>query len=130
MAVLLQVSISYPMGDITTALTDKNPEMFYTSVVKFTLIALACAPLFALDNWSGRMVNLTWRTAMTKEFLGEYLQNGTFFHLSRHPQIDNPGQRILDDIQSFTFSVQSLVELIFRHIVQFMGYSYILISLE
>jgi len=130
LCVFIQVGISYPMGDFTTALTEKDPGRFYEGVKKFTVIAIAAAPLFALDDWSSKMVYLIWRKAMTKDMLGEYLQNRAFFHLSRHRHIDNPGQRILNDIQSFIHSVISLLELLVEHFAQLLGFSYILFTLD
>jgi len=130
LCVFLQVGISYPMGDFTTALTEKDPGRFYEGVRKFTLIAIGAAPLFALDFWSSKMVFLTWRKAMTKDMLGEYLQNRAFFHLSRHQHIDNPGQRILNDIRYFIHTVISLLELLVQHIAQLLGFSYILFTLD
>jgi len=130
LCVFLQVGISYPMADFTTALTEKKQEKFYSGVTKFTLIALAAAPLFAFNNWVYDMVCLIWRKSMTNELLGEYLQSSAFFHLARHPKIDNPGQRIMDDVQSFVISVMSLIELVVKHIAQLLGFSYVLLSME
>jgi len=130
LCVFLQVGISYPMADLTTALTEKKPDEFYSGVTKFTLIALAAAPLFAFNSWLSDIVCLVWRKSMTNELLGEYLQGNVFFHLARHPQIDNPGQRVLDDVESFVFSVMSLIQLLVKHIAQLLGFSYVLFSME
>jgi len=130
LCVFVEVGISYPMGDFTTALSEKDPERFYAGLRKFTLIALAAGPLFALDFWISNMVNLIWRETMTKDMLGKYLQNKAFFNLSRHQDIDNPGQRILNDIQSFIKSVIDLLELLVWNIAELLGFSYILFTLD
>jgi len=128
--VFLQVYVSYPMRDFTTALHEMDAEAFYQGVAHFTTVAMLAAPLFAFDSWAGGRLNLLWRQIFTKAMFEDYFEGQAFFHVSQHPTIDNPGQRILDDVHDYCYSVMGILELVIQQTCQLLGFSYVLMSIE
>ena len=67
---------------------------------------------------------LLLREGLTRHLIGRYLANRTYFRLAGRPDIDNPDQRITEDVKSFTqMAVSFLVILLnaFLAAVSFTG---------
>jgi len=52
---------------------------------------------------------LRWREWLTQRFLHLYLSSHAYFHLNTHSDVDNPDQRISEDIRTFTSTTLSLL---------------------
>jgi len=47
-------------------------------------------------------LGLNWRRWLTQNFLGSYFGHRAYYELNANAQIDNPDQRIAEDINTFT----------------------------
>jgi vitamin B12/bleomycin/antimicrobial peptide transport system ATP-binding/permease protein len=47
-------------------------------------------------------LGMHWREWLTGEFLGNYFKNRNYYEIEADGSIDNPDQRIMEDIRSFT----------------------------
>ena len=47
-------------------------------------------------------LGMCWRKWMTGEFLKNYFNNRNYYEIEAGKEIDNPDQRIMEDIRSFT----------------------------
>ena len=45
---------------------------------------------------------MRWREWLTDEFLKKYFTNRSYYEMESQAQVDNPDQRIMEDIRSFT----------------------------
>uniref|UniRef100_A0A061R746 Putative ATP-binding cassette transporter n=1 Tax=Tetraselmis sp. GSL018 TaxID=582737 RepID=A0A061R746_9CHLO len=97
------VRISYVQRSFSTNLSEKNQEGFYAAALDFVYIILVAAPLFAALGFTTSRLKVMWRKWMTEQLLGVYFKNEAYFQLKMDSAgIDNPDQRICDDIASFT----------------------------
>lgn len=101
-------------GDSISALSARDVTRFWQSV----LIGLGGIILLGLGKsgyeYMQDIIGLYWRRWLTNHFLARYLRDRAFYDLHNfHPEIDNPDQRISEDIASFCQqSVQYLSNLI------------------
>jgi putative ATP-binding cassette transporter len=88
-------------GEFTTALTSKNVEEFRLSLIRFggTLVILVFLSL--AQSFLQSKLTLYWREWLTGDFLERYFGDRAFYRLNRDEAIDNPDQRISEDIESF-----------------------------
>ena len=89
-------------GEFTSALADKDAPRFWHSIRFFFLLLVIGVPIDAYYLFVVDKLSLNWRRWLTDRFLSRYLENRHYYKLLSHPEIDNPDQRIADDIYSFT----------------------------
>jgi putative ATP-binding cassette transporter len=89
-------------GEFTSALAARDPARFWRSMRVFGLALLAAVPLYAFYYFVRDRLGLAWRRWLTQAFLARYFARRQFYELSGEEALDNPDQRIADDIQAFT----------------------------
>jgi len=101
---------TFPIGEIISALAAQDYTRLVQGLGLFLGIAVLSIPTYALKNWVRDRLSLYWRRWMTHAFLAEYFHPQSFYPLHNHPAIDNPDQRISEDVRTVT--QQSLVFLL------------------
>ena len=84
------------------AIEQRQGAMFLSLVVMFLMIAaLEVGTLFAhnIVNWT---LSMRWRSWLNDWYLGRWFARDRFYEIERLRLIDNPDQRIAEDIRSFT----------------------------
>ena len=89
-------------GELTSALAAGDADRFW-SAIRFTLGLLAVAvPIWATYYWVRDTLGLHWRRWLTGRFLDAWLGNRAYYALGGRGDIDNPDQRIAEDVATFT----------------------------
>ncbi|CAN0249526.1 unnamed protein product, partial [Hapterophycus canaliculatus] len=90
-------------------MSNKDQEGFYRGTRRYVIILLAAAPLFALSRFVQGKLGLDWRRWLTEHLCGLYFGNRAFYALKigdlpeqASAAVDNPDQRIGEDISTFT----------------------------
>lgn len=81
---------------------------------------------FVLRDYARETLSLRWRSWMTSYYMERYLKNRTFYKIQSQSIIDNPDQRIVDDLSSFTGTALSFSLTLFNAIVDLISFSNIL----
>jgi len=98
------------------ALQNKDQAVFWTQLLRFTYIAMAGILVAVLKFYLTQLLQVRWRAWMTRDYLGRWLANRTFYRLElarymaqapadgnrQQGSPDNPDQRIQEDMQMFT----------------------------
>lgn len=119
-ALLLIVSIF--LGEVTTSLAQQNQEVFIQSVTIFIGIIVIGVLLLSLKSYVQAKLSLYWRRWLTYHFLNKYFDRQTFYRFSFNPEIDNPDQRIAEDIKTFTFQAVNFLIILLDSILQLIGF--------
>ena len=98
----INVAFSYISNYFTTALVKKNQDSAYLFVAVYFCGFLVGIPIVAMYGYVKDYLGMRWREWMTGEFLGNYFQNRSYYEIEAEGKIDNPDQRIMEDIRSFT----------------------------
>lgn len=123
----VNVLISYVGRDFITYLTAKKEGDFYSTLPKY-FGAFAVATIIAVSyRYIEETLALKWRNWMTGHLLKKYFFARAYYNLRSHSEIDNPDQRITEDLRSFTATTLSLF-LIFLNstitVIAFIGVLY------
>lgn len=107
------VWFSYVNRDLMTALTDRNERTFFQKFLVVVIYNLMAAPITALGGYLTGKLMVKWRQWLTERFLDQSLRQRAFYRISSDPLIDNPDQRISEDLNTFvsftvTFALQVL----------------------
>lgn len=85
------------------ALQERNFDVFWSLIGQFSLIAFGYIIMAVYAVYVKQMLEIKWRTWMTDRYLEEWMQKQTYYRLqvTGRMDMDNPDQRISDDIGSF-----------------------------
>lgn len=125
----VSVAFSYLGKDFWNALSQKNSVEFYNVLGKYVGALLLGAPVVTLYKYQRERLAVHWREWMTDRTLQLYEQNRVYYNLERGRELDNPDQRIAEDVQSFTsFSLQLFLTIV-TSIIDLVSFSLILYSI-
>jgi len=98
----INVAFSYIGNYFTNAMVKKNQEMSYLFVGVYFCGFLVGIPIVAFYGYVRDYMGMHWRKWMTNDFLGKYFADRNYYEIEAEGEIDNPDQRIMEDIRSFT----------------------------
>jgi vitamin B12/bleomycin/antimicrobial peptide transport system ATP-binding/permease protein len=99
----LSVLLNNKRGALISALSAQDEARFWQTILVFTGTLVVYAPLFAGYTYLRDRLGLQWRRWLTNRFVDRYFENRAFYTLSHSDaDIDNPDQRIAEDVKSFT----------------------------
>ena len=58
-------------------------------------------PIYAFYYYVRDKLGIYWRRWLTRHFLGNYFSNRAYYELNASTEIDNPDQRVAEDINTF-----------------------------
>lgn len=120
----ISLSITRFQGDLISALTKLDRERFLRTIWMFLAVLAIYAPLAASSSYLQDRLSNFWRRWLTYDFLGRYFGNRAFYELGNfNTDVDNPDQRIAEDIKSFTAESLGFLLIIFNSIFQIIGYT-------
>nr|XP_051223812.1 ABC transporter D family member 2, chloroplastic isoform X2 [Lolium perenne] len=83
-------------------------------------------PFFVLRDYAREVLSLRWRSWMTSYYMKRYFKNRTFYKIQSQSLIDNPDQRINDDLSSFTGTALAFSLTLLNAVVDLVSFSNIL----
>ena len=89
-------------GEFTSALAARDGPRFWASMRRCALILVLAVPIYGLYYFVRDTLGLRWRRWLSAEFLGRYFAHRAYYRLNAVAGIDNPDQRIAEDINAFT----------------------------
>ncbi|HET8916368.1 MAG TPA: ABC transporter ATP-binding protein/permease [Propionibacteriaceae bacterium] len=109
MSVRLDVVLSYQSNGMYTALQELDAPAFWKFIGIFGILATVNVILVLITFWISQAQIIHWRLWLNQRMVGDWL-NGAAYHRGRFVStpIDNPDQRIQQDITSYTSDSQSL----------------------
>ena len=127
----LSVVFSYAQRDMSTALSNKDQDGFYNAIQRYIYVVVIAAPLFALYDYVKSLSALHWRKYMTEKMMTMYCEHDNYYSLKFNNSViatanqnnegsgdvqkeatvttlDNPDQRIGEDVRGFVHSMTTL----------------------
>jgi putative ATP-binding cassette transporter len=96
---LLQNRINGVMFD---ALGARHASVFWQQIALEAVIMAAWVLTYTVNVWVIQRLQMRWRSWMNAHFLGRWLDKKTFYRLDRSGAIDNPDQRLSEDMLILT----------------------------
>ena len=126
--VWLLVQINTWYNEFYNALQEYEKESFWPLVGKFTGLAFVYIMIAVYAVYLRQLLQIRWRTWMTKNYLNSWMKNQTYYHLQN--STDNPDQRISEDISSFVNTTLQLIVGFLRQITTLVAFSFVLWELS
>ncbi|KAA8523378.1 hypothetical protein F0562_009801 [Nyssa sinensis] len=122
----ISVGFSFLGRDFYNALANKDQEQFTKQLLYYLASFAGGIPFFVLRDYAREILALRWRSWMTSYYMERYLKNQMFYKIQSQSIIDNPDQRIVDDLSSFTGTALSFSLTLFNAAVDLISFSNIL----
>lgn len=126
----LGVAINYANRNFFNALSEKNSREFTTSLFMFLGVLVVATPVSALFDYVRKLLGINWRLWLTGHYLRRYFADRAYYHINNDREIDNPDQRISQDIASFTGTSLDFLSLIVSSLIQLIAFIGILWSIS
>jgi putative ATP-binding cassette transporter len=117
-------------GEFASALAAKDAERFWLSIAKCAGLLVFAMPLFAFYYFSRDTLANQWRRWMTRRFLDRYFRGRAFYKLTSNATVDNPDQRIAEDIDTFTARSLFFLLIVVGQVLQLVAFSGVLWSIS
>jgi vitamin B12/bleomycin/antimicrobial peptide transport system ATP-binding/permease protein len=126
----LQVVFLIYGGELTSALAAQDGDRFTQAVILFAGILAISVPVVSVSSYVRAKLGLYWRTWLTNRYLDQYLSAQTFYQLRLKKTIDNPDQRIEEDVRILTQESLNLFEIVLESGFQLIGFAGLLWSIS
>ncbi|MEM9121235.1 MAG: ABC transporter ATP-binding protein/permease [Cyanobacteria bacterium P01_F01_bin.56] len=123
----LSVVLNNQRGELISALSSKDEARFWQTVIVFVSVLVVYAPLLAGYTYLRDRLGLEWRRWLTNRFVSRYFSDRAFYRINQfNADIDNPDQRIAEDVKSFTQESLTLVLVVASSLLEIAAFSGIL----
>ncbi len=120
---VLSVILNQQRGNLITALSQMSEDQFWSGLLVYFGVILAYIPLFAGAKYLIDLLGLFWRRWLTGRFLDHYFRDRAYYKLTSYGDIDNPDQRISQDVRSFTQESLTFLLITLSSLFQVIGFS-------
>jgi putative ATP-binding cassette transporter len=126
----LAVMLNEKAGEMTSALAGQDEDRFWNAVRLSLLIVAVAAPCYAAYYFMRDTFAVHWRRWLTERFMDAYLQERRYYAMAGRDDIDNPDQRIAEDINTFTGRSTHFLLLLIGSVMQLVAFSAVLWSIS
>ena len=117
-------------GEFISALADKDTSRFWGSIWRYALILTAAIPVFSYYYFVLDTISLRWRKELTHQFMQRYFSGRAYYQLGQTSAIDNPDQRIAEDINTFTAQSLFFATIVVGSVIQIIAFGGVLWSIS
>lgn len=110
----MNAMINGAYGDFQNALPDAAKDGSLAAVAWNSLyflagIFIAAVPVVVFYAWLRSLLVITWRKWLTEFMLKQYFTNRNYYRISTTSLVDNPDERIANDVEGFVAGALTLV---------------------
>jgi putative ATP-binding cassette transporter len=103
----LNIVNSYVGRDFMTAISHRDQAGFIRQAILYVGVFAASTAVAVLYRFTEERLGLFWRVWLTRRITRRYLADRTYLRLKDSAGLDNPDQRIADDVRAFTTTTLS-----------------------
>ena len=103
----LNVLNSYVGRDFMTAIAHRDQTGFIRQAVLYVGVLALSTAVAVLYRFTEERLGLFWRVWLTRRIIGQYFSDRTYLHLKESATVENPDQRIAEDVRTFTATTLS-----------------------
>jgi vitamin B12/bleomycin/antimicrobial peptide transport system ATP-binding/permease protein len=117
-------------GELTSALAALDKPRLWKAIQLFLTLAVVAIPIYGYYYLLRDYLALLWRRSLTRRVLDGYMEQRRYYELNSVPALDNPDQRISEDISAFTQRSLSFLFLGVSALMQVIAFSHVLWSIS
>jgi putative ATP-binding cassette transporter len=125
----LNVVNSYVGRDFMTAIEQRDMPGFLTKAAVYIGVFALSTAVAVIYHYTEEHLSLLWREWLTRQLVDAYLHGATYYWL-RESEIENPDQRIADDVKAFTATTISLALIATNNTFTILAFSSVMWSIS
>jgi vitamin B12/bleomycin/antimicrobial peptide transport system ATP-binding/permease protein len=98
---VLNVVNSFVGRDFMTSVVEKKSS-YARNAIFYAIVFIMSGGVAAMSRFSEERLRLLWREWTTRRLIGRYLEHQAYYRIAEAAEVDNPDQRITDDVKAFT----------------------------
>ena len=118
----VQVLMSYAGRDFFTAIERKQPAAYWVALTWYLGTLALAVPIGVFYRWVEERLALLWREWMAQHLVKRYFNNRAYFRLRGSESVDNPDQRISEDVRNFTTSSLAFLLIVLNSLVTLIAF--------
>lgn len=126
----LNITISYVGRFFQNALVEKKPDEFWRFLFIYAGVFIVGTPIVVVYRFVQRKLGIYWRKWLTEHFLDRYFSDRAYYDINSDDKVDNPDQRIAEDVKSFTSTSLSFLLIILGNLIDLISFTGILWSIS
>lgn len=119
---VVQVLVSYAGRNFITSLVQRDSAGFYRNLWIYIATFAIAVPIGVFYRYTSERLSLLWRQWMTHLLVKRYFFNRAYYRLRSSSRVDNPDQRISEDVRSFTTGVLGYLLTLINSLVTLMAF--------
>lgn len=124
------VLLNEQTGEFTSALAAGEADRFWHAIQLSLAILAGAVPTYAFYYFVRDTLGNHWRRWLTFNFLQHYFRDRHFYSLNTNVGVDNPDQRIAEDINTFTQKSLFFLLVLIGSLLQLIAFSRVLWSIS
>lgn len=128
----VNVYINYIAGKFATALQLRDVGQYYVFLFTYAAALLVATPIIIYYQFLRTKLSLVWRRWLSQHLISRYFANRAYYKISSDPNMDNPDERLTQDVETFCNSAVGLSIAVldaFITVVSFVGVLYTISAL-
>jgi putative ATP-binding cassette transporter len=126
----LNVVNSYVGRDFMTAIARRDQSSFVRQAAFYVAVFASLTAVAVLYRFTEERLGLFWRVWMTRRITRKYLADRTYLRLKESAAVENPDQRIADDVHSFATTFLSFMVMMLNGALAGLSFSGVLWSIS
>src|SRR5262249_2474421 len=115
--------------DFMTAIAEREQDRFITFALLYVGVFAASTIVAVLYQYTQDRFGLWWRQWLTRYLADRYLTGHAYYRIHWRNDIDNPDQRITEDVKTFTSTALSFVLMILNATITVLAFAGVLWSI-
>ena len=103
----LNVVNGYVINKFMTAISERNSAAYRTEAIRYLMVFAASTAVAVFAKFAEERLGILWRGWLTGHLIDKYLMNRAYHRLMGRNDIDNPDQRMTEDVKTFTTTTLS-----------------------
>jgi putative ATP-binding cassette transporter len=125
----LNVVGSFMCRDFTTAVADHKANRAVSFALLWACIFASLTVVAVFKAFTEERLRLKWRTWLTRHLFDRYLAGRAYHRLKERADVDNPDQRITEDVRTFTEQTLAILLILTNSTITLISFSGILWSI-
>ncbi|QXP82640.1 ABC transporter ATP-binding protein/permease [Methylococcus sp. Mc7] len=126
----LNVVSSYVGRDFMTAIADRHKSEFVRQTLLYLGVFGASTVVAVIYRFVEERLGLLWREWQTRRLVNFYLGHRTYYRLKVNGEVENPDQRIADDVRALTVTTLSFVLMVLNGSITVVAFSGVMWSIS
>lgn len=126
----ISVLTSYASRDVMTALEQRNEAAVWAAIGRWLGTFVIAVFVDVFFRWAEQSLGLLWREWMAQHLIKRYFNNRAYYRLRGSENIDNPDQRISEDVRNFTADTLSYSLIVLSSVMTIIGFIGVLWSIS